>query len=394
MSKRISKKQLPHFDVQEAVQDINVMGRREWLIKMLTKAFYEARKGKIHTVDEHRYELAWIKNISRLADAIIERQYRPGASVVFVVFDPMVREIFAAPFQDRVVHHFLYNMQVGWWDKRFIPNSFACRVNKGTLRASECCQRDMIRITKNGKLSAKVFKGDIKGHFMSLKREKLFNRVDWGLKQQFRPVMNSHNGKWLYYTCRFLWQQVLFDDPVERARRKGPLKLWDPEILPTEKSLYHQPKGQGIVIGNLTSQLVSNIFMDLFDRFVTITLGYKFYGRYVDDFYIMVPEKDWPKFRRDLRKIESFLKNEMCLTLHPRKRHVQSVHKGVNFAGARVYLHCLYPSNRVQKRFEGAVARLARGNGEIDTVVSYIGIMKHLNSERYIQRVLDRLNGS
>ena len=387
--KTTNTKSPPHFDVKKAILEIRHMGRRQWLIAALTKAFYEARQGKIHTVDEHRYEVEWIKNLSRLADAIIERRYQPGSSVVFVVFDPMVREIFAAPFQDRVVHHFLYDLQAGWWDRRFIRNSFSCRVGRGTLSAVKCCQRDMIRVTKNGKLPARVFKGDVKGHFMSLNRRKIFKRVEWGLKQQFRTVMLDPDGRWLFETCRFLWQKVIFDDPVEKARPKSPPRFWDPDVLPPEKSLYNQPEGQGIVIGNLTSQLVSNIFMDMLDRFITITLGYKFYGRYVDDFYIMFAEKDWPKFRKDLKKIELFLKNEMSLTLHPHKRYLQSVYKGVNFVGARVHLHCLFPSNRIQRRFEASVVRLARGEGNIDTVTSYLGIMRHLDSYHYAKRVLD-----
>ena len=107
-------------------------GVRRWLLIKLTQAFQEARKGKIKTCDEHTFEQHWVENIVSLRNSILEYRYKPSASVTFVIFDPMVREIFAAPFRDRVVHHFLYNMQAGWWDRRFIYDSYSCRIGKGT----------------------------------------------------------------------------------------------------------------------------------------------------------------------------------------------------------------------------------------------------------------------
>lgn len=367
------------------------LGPKRWLLEQLAIAFVEARKGKIKTYDEHAFEINWMENIVKLADAILERRYKPGASVTFVIHDPMVREIFAAPFRDRVVHHFLYNMQAGWWDRRFIYNSYSCRVGKGTLFGMKQAQKMMWQVTDGCAKKAMVLKMDIRGYFMSLPRKKLYEKVKLGLDQQFKGYRNDRAARQIYKICKFLWGQVLMDDPVGKARRRGRLSDWNPEILPLEKSLFCQPEGQGIVIGNLTSQLVSNIYLDALDRYVTYTLGYKYYGRYVDDFFIMVPERQYEKAKRDLEKIERFLKEELGLKLHPKKRYMQSVYKGMSFLGARVYPRCLYPSDRLQSKFKEKAYLLACGYGEVESVVSYLGIMVHLDGEKMIRRTFDAL---
>lgn len=254
--------------LNKIIGEIEKRGFKIWLLLALTRAYIKARKGKLGTFDEHVFELHWMQNLVYLRDSIVERTYEPGASVAFVIFDPMVREIFAAPFRDRIVHHFLYEMQAGWWDRRFIKNSYSCREGKGTLYGIKQAQRMMWQVTRNGTRKARVVKLDIKGYFMHLQRQKLYDRVKWGLDRQFADAMDNEYGRKLYYVCDFLWRQVLFDDPIEKAWRRGPSDNWNPNILPPEKSLYRQPYGQGIVIGNLTSQLVSNIFLDQLDRFI------------------------------------------------------------------------------------------------------------------------------
>lgn len=365
-------------------------GVRRWLLIKLTQAFQEARKGKVKTCDEHTFEQHWVENIVSLRNSILEYRYKPSASVTFVIFDPMVREIFAAPFRDRVVHHFLYNMQAGWWDRRFIYDSYSCRNNKGTLFGAQRAQRFMQKVTDNYAKKAYIVKLDIRGYFMSLPREKLYERVKWGLQEQFRDVMGDRMGYQIYKICDFLWRRILFDDPASKAWRRGSIVNWDEKILPPEKSLFMQPPGQGIVIGNLTSQLVSNIYLDQLDRFIFYDLGYKNYGRYVDDFFIMVPEEEYEKLKNDIPRIEYFLKSNLGLTLHAKKRYCQDVWKGMSFLGARVYPYCLYPSDRLQKKFWRAAQELVYGNREMESIVSYLGIMLHLNSEKLENAVFEK----
>lgn len=171
-----------------------VVGLNRWLLDALVVAFEDARKNKLKTHDEHKFEVNWMRNIVRLRDTILAESYRPGGSVAFVVSKPKVREIFAAPFRDRVVHHFLFDMQAGWWDRRFIQDSYSCRKGKGTLYGIKRAQGKMRAVTNNFTEDAYVFKFDIKGYFMSLSREKLYERVKWGLDRQFEKYINDPIG--------------------------------------------------------------------------------------------------------------------------------------------------------------------------------------------------------
>lgn len=376
-------------DLEKIVREIERRGMRSWLIEMLTKSFREARKGKLKTFNEHAYDVRWMENILRLTDAILERYYQPSPSISFIVHEPMMREIFAAPFVDRIVHHFLHKLQGGWWDRRLIDSSYSCRIGKGTLYGVKRTQKFIQQASHNFTREAHIIKLDIQGYFMSLPRRKVYEQIKWGLDRQFGPYFYSSAAHELYLICDFLWQRVLMDDPVSKSRRRGLAKDWI--VLPSEKSLYSQPEGQGIVIGNLTSQLASNIYLDQLDRYVKYELGYKYYGRYVDDFYIIVPEEEYAQAKQDVKKIERFLKDRLLLTLHPKKRYYQSVYKGVPYLGARVYPHCIYPSNRLQKKFNHVLYELTHG-GKIsdETVIAYFGFLVHCDADKYIRKMFDK----
>ncbi len=375
----------PSADLAAIIEEIELHGMRHWLLGALTRAFFEARKNKLRTFNEHKYEVNWEENLVRLADAILEYCYHPSGSVAFIVFDPMIREIFAAPFVDRVIHHLLYELQGGWWDHHFINDSYSCREGKGTLYGIKRAQKMMRQVTQNGTKRAMIIKLDIQGYFMSLPRKRLLERVEWGLERQFTPYLREHSVAYdLKQLCKVLWKEVLLDNPTEKAKKRGPLSNWDK--LPPTKSLFCQPPGQGLVIGNLTSQLSSNIYLDIFDRYVKYDLGYKYYGRYVDDFFIMVPIEDYEKAKRDVKKMEVFLQY-MGLTLHPVKRYYQPAEKGLPFLGARIYIDCLFPSNRLQKKLKRTMYKVHHGQVKDETIISYFGFFKHLDGDKYVKKI-------
>ena len=118
--------------------------------------------------------------------------------------------------------------------------------------------------------------------------------------------------------------------------------------------MFHQPKGRGIAIGNLTSQLLSNIYLDQLDRFVTLELGFKHYGRYVDDFYIVSNDKN--ELVEATRTIERYVEDQLALKLHPHKRHLQECHRGVAFLGAVVYPFRLQSGKRLKRNLLAALS--------------------------------------
>lgn len=370
----------------------------KFLLHELWNAYETARKGKKHTIDEHRFELNAMENIIDLRDCIVRRFYKPSRGVAFIIHDPVVREIVAAPFRDRVVHHFLYNTCAEWWDRRFIPDSYSCRKGKGTLYGQKRLARHIRQATNNYTEPAFAIKLDIQGYFMSLNHDKLYERILWGLEQQFyrgrRP--DEENGirchpadkARLYDMLKYLWREVIYDEPMKNIAIRGRRSDW--RALPKSKSLFAQPKGRGIVIGNLTSQLLSNIFLDQLDRFIRFDLGYQHYGRYVDDFFIVVPERQRAQLLRDVEVIRKFLLRELCLTLHPKKQYKQPVDKGVPFIGAVVYPGFIIPGKRARNNCYRAAYKLStNGEGDIEGFVARMGCMKHINSRKFLKQLFD-----
>lgn len=369
----------------------------DFLFEELRIAYLEARKGKRRTMDEHRFELNEGRNLIALKNDILRQTYKPSRGVAFVIRDPVIREIVAAPFRDRIVHHFLFRTCAGWWDRRFSPDSYSCRKGKGTLYGQKRLAHHLQAASDNFTQPAFVAKLDIQGYFMSLKHEKLYERVLWGLEQQFfcSSLPDEKNDircapkdrQRLYHLLIFLWRQIIFDRPMKNVAVRGPKSDW--VKLPKNKSLFCQPPGQGIVIGNLTSQLLSNIYLDCLDRFVTFDLGYKHYGRYVDDFFIVAPEEKKQQLLRDIAVIEKFLKDNLDLTLHPKKRYFQNINRGTPFIGTVVYPHHIVVGRRAKKRFRKAVHLLVtRGKGDVEGLVARMGCYEHVESRAFFNKVL------
>lgn len=377
----------PRNEKSKPVKDRNLLKRLPQNNGDLDVALYEcfmmARRGKTKTVDEYNFEVFWIENLMQLKEDIVKRKWKPSRSKAFITHTPVDREIFAAPFRDRIVHHLLYAVVAPWWDKYFIYDSYSCRRGKGTDFGVERMQKFMRGASQCGKRRAYVLKGDLSGYFMSLNREALYKKVMWGLDRQF-----PEKG-WLYKLCEYLWREVVFDDPAFGARRVGNLKDW--KTLPRNKSLFCQPDGQGIVIGNLTSQLLSNIMLNEFDWWMKHDMKFRRYGRYVDDFFVVVEEQDY-EFAKDVMMHRAPAKlKEMGLKMHPDKLYIQEVRKGCPFLGKLVKPMVILPGKRYIKNMKIAFRGYVDGTVSYDTVQSYVGMAKHMAAYKLMMRTLDRI---
>ncbi len=357
----------------------------EWLLQELVLAYHEARShGKRKTKNEHEFEINEMENLVALRDTIIAREYKPSKGVTFIIHDPVIREIVAAPFVDRAVHHLLYKYTGEWWNRRFWRGSYSCRKGMGTKCGVFDLQKNMRRVSGDGRIPTVIVKRDIQGYFMSLNHFKLYERVCWGLERQF-----PDEGE-LYRTLKYLWKEIIFDNPMEGIIIRGSEKEW--KKLPVNKSLFYQPSYLGIVIGNLTSQLLSNIFLDMLDRFIVYDLGYKTYGRYVDDFYLVVPTSRLPKLlNNDMPRIEEFLK-QIGLTMHPKKRFEIPMRDGVDFLGAKVYVDHVLPGKRALNNLAQKVYKIeTTGEGLIEGIGSYDGLFAYYQSEKAIRKIFDKV---
>lgn len=349
----------------------------------LYECFLMARRGKVKTIDEWNFEVFWKENIEQLTQDIIKRQWKPSTSKAFIIHEPVDREIFAAQFRDRIVHHLLYAIVSPWWEKQFIYDSYSCRRNKGTDFGIKRMQKFMLGASQNCTRKAYIIKCDLSGYFMSLKRATLYKKVIWGLNRQFP------DGGWLYELAKYLWKEVIFDDPCIKARIVGSPKDWD--CLPHEKTLFYQPKGQGIVIGNLTSQLLSNIMLNEFDWYMKKKLGFRYYGRYVDDFFVVVTESEL-EFAKDmiLHNVPEKLR-KMGLRMHPKKIYIQEVSHGCPFLGKMVRPFVLTPGKRYLRNMRRAFRNYVNGSASYDTMQSYVGMGKNMAAYTAMKKVIGQL---
>lgn len=308
------------------------------LLTDLFTAYYQARKNKRSTHSQMRFERNLSENLVNLYHQILSRSYVPGRSICFIIRDPVQREVFAASFRDRVVHHYLYSKLNPIFDERFIEDSYSCRVGKGThygVHRLSWHMHECQKETLDGR--AYVLKMDISGYFMNINRKMLYEKIVAGLDSSAVDDFD---------TLDFLLCQVIFTNPLKGCRIKGSREDWNG--LPPSKSLFHSPDGCGLPIGNLTSQLFSNIYLSDLDYFITKTLGFVHYGRYVDDFYLVSSSKQ--SLLESIPKIKSFLKNQLNLTLHPKKIYLQDVTKGVRFLGYWVFPSKAYTYHKSRHR--------------------------------------------
>ncbi len=179
---------------------------------------------------------------------------------------------------------------------------------------------------------------------------------------------------------------MIFDNPVEGAILQGEYEDW--RDLPPDKSLFAASPLCGIVIGNLTSQFFSNIYLDALDRYITMELGYKHYVRYVDDFCIVVSKEELPKLKKDIPAINTFL-NGLGLELNLKKTKVLASWQGVPFLGYVIRDNAVMPGKRIVKNFKRAIWKVEVGIKDADVLTSYLGMMMHYDAGKVCSSVFE-----
>jgi RNA-directed DNA polymerase len=361
------------------------------------RAYFDARKHKRNTLNQLNFEFNLEENLVALYRDIRERRYHVGKSVCFVVDHPVIREIFAADFRDRVVHHLIYNDIAPQFERRFIEDSYACRKGYGTLMGIERMGHHIRSCTDNYSKQAYILKLDIQGYFMSINRKILYDKLEKTLLVDKGRV--ADNTRLDLELILFLIKEVIFDDPTKNCIICGEKQNWDE--LPASKSLFHAAPDCGLPIGNLTSQLFSNIYMNDFDHYVKRVLGVKHYGRYVDDFFLIHQDKYFLLSCKD--QIEHYLKQSLGLTLHPQKIYLQEAAKGVIFLGAVIKPYRRYVKKKTKHKISRTFCRLnylveeeresltKKDLYTIRAIVnSYEGYLAHFNAFRLKQSLLKR----
>ncbi len=321
------------------------------LLSDLFHAYYDARRHKRKTHSQLTFEMDLEHNLAALCDELRYRTYTPSPAICFIINDPKKREVFASPFRDRVVHHLYYNYIAAYCDRRFVYDSYSCRVGKGTLFGIERLEHHIRSVSRNYTREAYVLKLDLQGYFMSIPRELLRAKVQ-AMMRKVLPEMP------LPADIRSLvvWLTDVFTlhNPLTDCRIRGTAYDW--EGLPHSKSLWHSPDGVGLPIGDLTSQLYSNIFLNDLDWFVARQLGCRHYGRYVDDFYLLSLLRD--ELREWLVRLQDFA-GTLGMHIHPRKIVLQPVSlpdrqrnvPALEFLGALIYPYYRHCTHRTLAKY-------------------------------------------
>jgi len=371
--------QLPLFDIQD----------KDKILIDLFQAYYDARKNKRNTINALKFEKHFEHNLFQLFDEITTSQYKPKPSICFIVNNPVKREVFAADFRDRVIHHLIYNYIAPAFEKTFVNDSYSCRKGKGTHYAIKRIDHFIRSCSENYQKDCYILKLDIKGYFMSMNKGLLFKKVKDELIKQKNTLQFD------LPLILYLVEKTIFNDPTFHCHVKGLKSDW--KGLPKDKSLFHTKKNYGLPIGNLTSQLFGNVYMNDFDHFVKGDLKIRYYGRYVDDFILIHNNKEYLKSL--IESISNFLKANLKLQLHPHKIYMQHCNNGVKYLGAVIKPHRIYSANRTKGNFYSAIEaqnKIARDHKPsveeqaafLSSMNSYLGILKHYKTYKLRKKMI------
>ena len=356
-------------------------------IEELFQAYINCRHYKRNTINAIAFEIDYENNLIALCEKINNGTYQPGRSITFIVNRPVKREIFAADFRDRVVHHLIIGKLNSLFEKELIHDSYACRTGKGTHFGIQRINRFMRQCSLNYTKDCYILKLDIKGFFMRIDKNILFEKLKAFIHEKYK----EQDKNLVIELCR----KVIFYDPTAKCLIRGKRKNW--KGLPYDKSLFYSLENCGLPIGNLTSQIFANFYMNCFDHFIKHDLGVRFYGRYVDDFVLVHSDKEYLKSL--VPKIKDFLRLKLRLTLHPNKIYLQHYTKGVKYLGAVIKPYRIYIANRTKGNFYEAIERLNliakdhKPNKEekgkfLSSMNSYLGIMKHYKTYHLRKRII------
>ena len=335
-------------------------------------AYFDCRRTKRNSISQLLFEADLESNLVGLYRDLASGDYRIGRSIAFVVTHPKVREVWAADFRDRVVHHVIYNAISDRFYRRFIRDSYACIPGRGThdgLRRVSCFARS---ITRNWTRPAYFLKADVANFFNSID-----HRIVVGLAE--RHVQEE----WL----RDLIRQVVLHDPRPGAAMRSSPSLF--ARVPRHKSLLHAPAGKGLPIGNLTSQFFANLYLNELDQHVKHVLKARHYGRYVDDMVLF--HEDPSILNSWYMQMDNFLVCRLGLHLHPRKKHLNRADTGIDFTGfiikpGRTYLRQTSLSGCKRK-----IRAWERQGSPVDqetlekvsqSLNSYLGMLRQVNGYR------------
>ena len=316
-------------------------------------AAWEAfKRDKRNKPDVALFEQYVEQHIFALRRELATKAYRHGPYEGFWIHDPKLRRIHKATVRDRILHHAIFKVLNPIFEETFIPTSFSCRIGKGTHKGMKKLAKMIRTVSRNETQPCYALKCDVRKFFGSVDHDVLLRILDKRIK----------------------------DDDTMRLLREV-----IESFATTRPNLFER---RGLPIGNLTSQIFANIYMNEFDQFVKHTLRVKYYARYTDDFVIVASDKEY--LGELLPRMRTFLKEKLHLELHPGKVTLQKHGQGVDFLGYIILPHHIVLRTKTERRmFRRLKARVsAYRDGAMSEVTlfgslcSYLGVLSHADAYR------------
>lgn len=308
----------------------------------LLSAWKEFQIRKTGKPDVQEFEIKLMDNILSLHRSLMQKRYKHGEYKAFIIHDPKQRLIHKAPVRDRLLHHAVFRILYPFFDRTFIADSFSSRKDKGTHRALKRLRKFASKVSENNTKTCWVLKCDIRKFFASI----------------------NHN--------------ILLEVLGQYIKDSDALWLLD-RIISSHSS---SQSGTGLPLGNLTSQLFVNIYLNEFDRFVKHKLKVKYYIRYADDF--VVPSKDKEYLKEILKEMERFLEDKLKLSIHRNKTFIKSLASGIDFLGYIIFPNHIILRTKTKTRM---LARVDKKN-----LPSYLGLLSHCNGYKLREKIVPTYN--
>ncbi|MCR4277458.1 MAG: reverse transcriptase/maturase family protein [Candidatus Berkelbacteria bacterium] len=321
-------------------------------VENLFLAWEKFRKGKRNRKDVQEFEWLLEPNIFQLHRDLKNRRYKHGNYHTFYIQDPKQRLISKAAVRDRIVHQAIFNILNPIFEAGFIPTSFSCRIGKGTHRGVLAVDKMIRQVSRNYTQPGYVLKCDIKKFFRSVDHQTII--------QTFARRIKDEDTIWL----------------LGRVVESFP---------------------DGMPIGNLTSQLFANIYMNEFDQFVKQTLGVKNYARYTDDFIVVAQEKTY--LSNLLEPVKEFLHQNLSLELHQNKVSIRKYQQGADFLGYVILPHRRQLRTKTKHRVlknidqrlreykEGLISRYVLSQ----SLASYRSVLQHADTYKLTKKIQSRI---
>ena len=354
-------------------------------------AYEDCLKNKKSSPQAIEYMPNAAEDIPRLALEVWERKYKPTTSTCFMVTFPKLREVFAAAFRDRIVHHWICKRLTPLFEARCFELgdvAHACRVGHGTSYAVRQLQAGIDMVTNHFTREAWIYKGDVVGFFMHIDRALLWDMLRTLIVEKYDGPDKD--------TLLYLTEIVVFHEPQKDCVVNSEVYLWK-HIAPG-KSLFFIEPGKGEPIGNLTTQFFAGYYMSFLDEYIRDLFKGKNYSytRYVDDFVIVCDDRCFLK--GTIKKIREFAHRELLLDTHKDNVYFQPASHGVKFVGSVIKNDRIYLSNRTLGRMEKAVRACLReceagmtvmaARKWLATINSYYGFMSGMRAYNFKRKLL------